>query len=36
MGSEGTLGVVTAAALKLFPKPSQVESALVLGASLGG
>ena len=29
IGSEGTLGAVTAAALKLFPKPSQVESALV-------
>jgi FAD/FMN-containing dehydrogenase len=29
IGSEGTLGVVTAAALKLFPKPAQVETALV-------
>ncbi len=29
IGSEGTLGVVTAAALKLFPKPEQVETALV-------
>ncbi|MDO9418109.1 FAD-binding oxidoreductase [Pararhizobium sp.] len=29
IGSEGTLGIVTAAALKLFPKPSQVETALV-------
>ena len=29
IGSEGTLGAVTAAALKLFPKPSQVETALV-------
>ncbi|MEQ1941777.1 FAD-binding oxidoreductase [Mesorhizobium sp. VNQ89] len=29
VGSEGTLGVVTAAALKLFPKPTQIETALV-------
>jgi FAD/FMN-containing dehydrogenase len=29
IGSEGTLGVVTAAALKLFPKPARVETALV-------
>jgi FAD/FMN-containing dehydrogenase len=29
IGSEGTLGVVTAAALKLFPKPTQVETALI-------
>lgn len=29
IGAEGTLGVVTAAALKLFPKPSQVQTALV-------
>jgi FAD/FMN-containing dehydrogenase len=29
IGSEGTLGVVTAAALKLFPRPEQVETALV-------
>jgi FAD/FMN-containing dehydrogenase len=29
IGSEGTLGVVTAAALKLFPKPALVETALV-------
>ncbi len=29
IGSEGTLGIVTAAALKLFPKPTQVETALV-------
>jgi FAD/FMN-containing dehydrogenase len=29
IGSEGTLGIVTAAALKLFPRPSQVETALV-------
>ena len=35
IGSEGTLGVVTAAALKLFPKPAQVETALHR-PSLGG
>jgi FAD/FMN-containing dehydrogenase len=29
IGSEGTLGIVTAAALKLFPKPAQVETAMV-------
>lgn len=29
IGSEGTLGVVTAVSLKLFPKPTQVETALV-------
>ncbi len=29
IGSEGTLGIVTAAALKLFPKPAQVETALI-------
>lgn len=29
IGSEGTLGIVTAVALKLFPKPTQVETALV-------
>jgi FAD/FMN-containing dehydrogenase len=29
IGSEGTLGVITAAALKLFPRPEQVETALV-------
>ncbi len=29
VGSEGTLGVVTAACLKLFPKPTQVETALL-------
>ncbi|RUX93967.1 FAD-binding oxidoreductase, partial [Mesorhizobium sp. M2A.F.Ca.ET.040.01.1.1] len=29
IGSEGTLGIVTAAALKLFPRPTQIETALV-------
>ena len=29
IGSEGTLGIITAVSLKLFPKPSQVETALV-------
>lgn len=29
IGAEGTLGIVTAVALKLFPKPTQVETALV-------
>lgn len=29
LGSEGTLGIVTAAVLKLFPLPSQVETAFV-------
>ena len=29
IGSEGTLGIVTAAALKLFPRPTQVETTLV-------
>lgn len=29
LGSEGTLGVVTRAVLKLFPAPSQIETALV-------
>ena len=35
IGSEGTLGVVTAAALKLFPKPAQVETALIALRSTG-
>jgi FAD/FMN-containing dehydrogenase len=29
IGSEGTLGIITAAAFKLFPKPSQTETALI-------
>ncbi len=29
IGSEGTLGIVTAAALKLFPQPTQIETAFV-------
>jgi FAD/FMN-containing dehydrogenase len=34
IGAEGTLGIVTAVALKLFPKPTQVETALVGLASV--
>ncbi|MCH9672244.1 MAG: FAD-binding oxidoreductase [Gammaproteobacteria bacterium] len=29
LGTEGTLGIITAATLKLFPRPTQVETALV-------
>jgi FAD/FMN-containing dehydrogenase len=29
LGSEGTLGIVTAACLKLFPKPNQIETAFL-------
>jgi FAD/FMN-containing dehydrogenase len=35
IGAEGTLGIVTAAALKLFPKPSQVETAWLGFRSIG-
>jgi FAD/FMN-containing dehydrogenase len=35
IGSEGTLGIVTAVSLKLFPKPTQVETALVGLRSVG-
>ncbi len=34
IGAEGTLGIVTAAALKLFPKPTQVETAWLGVASV--
>lgn len=34
IGSEGTLGIVTAAVLKLFPSPSELGTALVAMASL--
>lgn len=34
VGSEGTLGIITAAALKLFPKPKRLETAFVATASL--
>ncbi|WP_218823234.1 FAD-binding oxidoreductase [Inquilinus limosus] len=34
IGAEGTLGIVTAIAFKLFPKPTQVETALVGLASV--
>ncbi len=33
LGSEGTLGIVTAACLKLFPKPTQIETAFLAVAS---
>ena len=34
IGSEGTLGIVTAAVLKLFPAPEQVETAFLATASV--
>ena len=34
IGSEGTLGIVTAAVLKLFPAPQQVETAFLATASV--
>ncbi|BCP55239.1 oxidoreductase [Kaistia sp. 32K] len=34
IGSEGTLGIVTAVAFKLYPRPTQVETALVGVASV--
>jgi FAD/FMN-containing dehydrogenase len=36
LGSEGTLGVITAAVLKLFPAPRQQETALVAVAGVAG
>lgn len=34
IGSEGTLGIITAVALKVFPRPTQVETALIGLASV--
>ena len=36
IGSEGTLGIITAAALKLFPKPVSRATAIVALSDLGG
>jgi FAD/FMN-containing dehydrogenase len=35
IGAEGTLGVVTAATLKLFPRPSSIETAIVAVEDVG-
>jgi len=34
IGAEGTLGIITAAALKLFPRPKRMETAMVGAASV--